>query len=194
MATKNKRTVKTTEEIQLAVTLRAGGYSLQAISQKLSISPSTLTRHFSSLGVSKGLIDGDAIDLAKQQLMNDSGFINGLKDAIASSIVDDLSHCAALREAMALTLEMMMNDADTQPTYKARGIAALSTALQLTQKTSRVALQADYQPIEQESLPELYIRELTEYDIELMRQQQLELSSIESQPVLEENDVIETIN
>ena len=46
MATKNKRTVKTTEEIQLAVTLRAGGYSLQAISQKLSISPSTLTRHF----------------------------------------------------------------------------------------------------------------------------------------------------
>jgi hypothetical protein len=95
---------------------------------------------------------------------------------------------------MALTLEMMMNDADTQPTYKARGIAALSTALQLTQKTARVALQADYQPIEQESLPELYIRELTEYDIELMRQQQLELSSIESNLLREENDVIETIN
>ena len=117
--------------------------------------------------------------------MNDSSFINGLKDAIASSIVDDLSHCAALREAMALTLEMMMNDTDTQPTYKARGIAALSTALQLTQKTARVALQADYQPIEQESLPELYIRELTEYDIELMRQQQLELSGIEGPPIFE---------
>ena len=70
MATKNKRTVKTTEEIQLAITLRAGGYSLQAISQKLSISPSTLTRHFTSLGVSKGLIDGDAIDLAKERARN----------------------------------------------------------------------------------------------------------------------------
>jgi AraC-like DNA-binding protein len=194
MNTKTKRTVKTSEEIQRALTLRAAGYSLQSISQKTSISPSTLTRHFSKLGISKGLIDVNAVDLAKQQLLNDSGFINGLKDAIASAIIDDLSHGAALREAIALTLELLMKDTDTAPTNKAKGIASLSNALALTQKTNRIALQADHQPIEQESLPELYIRELTKHDIELLRRQQIESYGIKNQPVCEENNVIETIN
>ncbi|TAK62304.1 helix-turn-helix domain-containing protein [Methylobacter sp.] len=173
---KTNRTIKTPAEIQNCLVLREAGYSLAAISTKTGISPATLTRHFKKHGAVKGTLSLSAVDEARQQLLSDSGFIGELKAAIASSIVDDLSHVAQLRESMAVTLEQVMTDAALPAHCKCRAIAALATSLTLTQKAARVALQADNQLIEQDTIPELFISELTAEDIERMRIEQRLLS------------------
>jgi AcrR family transcriptional regulator len=194
MSGKTSRTIKTPAEIQNCLVLREAGYSLSAIATKTGISPATLTRHFSKHGALKGTLSLSAVEEARQQLLNDSGFIDGLKTAIASSIVDDLSQVAALRESMALILEAVMTDTTLPAHYKSRAVAALATSLTLTQKAARVALQADSQPIEQESLPDLFISELTAEDIDKMRVEQLIASGacIDELPDYD-NDVVDEV-
>lgn len=191
-----KRTIKTPAEIQNCLVLREAGYSLAAISIKTGISPATLTRHFKKHGAIKGTLSLSAVDEARQQLLTDSGFIGELKAAIASSIVDDLSHVAQLRESMTLILEDVMKDTALPAHYKSRAVAALATSLTLTQKAARVALRADDQPIEQDSIPQLFISELTAEDIEKMRiEQQILLGEIidDAPTHTIDDDVIEEI-
>ena len=79
--------------------------------------------------------------------------------------------------------------------YKSRAIAALATSINLSQKALRTTLEMDNQPVEQESLPNLFISELTQTDIDIMRQTQLELSGIDSPSYIEiDNNVIETVD
>ena len=87
-------TIKTPAEILNCLVLREAGYSLAAIASKTGISPATLTRHFKKHGAIKGTLSLSAVDEARQQLLSDSGFIEGLKTAIASSICDDIAHVA----------------------------------------------------------------------------------------------------
>jgi AcrR family transcriptional regulator len=178
-------TVKTASELEQAVILRSGGYSLAAIAGKTGISPATLARHFKRRGVTKGALSDESVEAARQQLLSDAGYIDGLKHEIASAVADDIAHVRQIREAAALLLEELMNDKSLPPHYKTRGLAALATSLTLTQKAARVALQADNQPIEQESLPELTITELSNEDIERMRREQ------QASAVYPDDDVIE---
>ncbi len=185
--------VKTPGEIQQAVTLRAGGYSLAAIANKTGISPSTLQRHFAKHRAKKGAISIDAIEEAKQSLLNDAGFVDGLKHMIASSITDDLAHVAQLRGAMALTLESLMTDNTLPAHYRTRGLAALATSLRLTQETSRKALAIDAQPPEQATIPVLSITELTAEDIATIHQQQREAMGCYHLPDSDDNDTNDVI-
>jgi AcrR family transcriptional regulator len=197
VAAKPTRTIKTPAEIQNCLVLREAGYSLAAIATKTGISPATLTRHFSKHGAVKGTLSLSAVNKARQQLLSDTGFVGELKQAIASSILDDLSHVAQLRQSMCLILEDVMTDTSLPAHYKSRAIAALATSLTMTQKAARVALQADNQPIEQDSIPELFISELTAEDIEQMRIEQRQLSGevIDDAPTddidYDDNDIIE---
>lgn len=175
-------TVKTPGQIKEALVLREAGYSLAAISVKTNISPSTLARHFAKHGAAKGALSSEAVEEARQQLITDSGFINGLKQQIAASISDDLSHVQQLREAATLILEQLMADKSLPAHYKSRGVAALATSLSMTQKAARTALKADDQPIEQGSLPELFIYELTPEEVELMRSEQQQKDVIYDEP------------
>lgn len=179
MTGKTARTVKTTDEIKSAIVLRDAGYSLASISSKTNISPSTLQRHFRKLGASKGALSSKAIHDARQELLNDGGFISDLKRQISASLLDDLQQAQDIRASIAITLYDLMQDTSTPATYKARAIAALATGLTLTQKMMRVTLAMDDQPIEQESLPNLLISELTQADIDDMRRHQLELSGLD---------------
>ena len=181
-----KRTHKTVSDIEQAITLRTAGYSLTSIGRKLNISVSTLSRQFAALKVPKGKLSNEAVDLARQSLLADSGFIDGLKQAIAASIVDDIAQVANLRDSMALILEDIMADKALPAHYKSRAIAALATSLTLTQKVARVALAADDQPIEQDTLPTLFISELTNAEIETMRAEQLAQSGC-----IEDDDIID---
>lgn len=163
---------KTADQLKEAVVLRAGGYSIAAISNRTGISPSTLERHFRKHGATKGAISEDAIEEAKQTLLNDAGFIDGLKRQIAASISDDIAHVTQLRTAMALTLEELLKDKSLPAHYRTRGLAALATTLRLTQEAQRKALGADNLPVESEDLPVLSISELTAEDIEAIHQEQ----------------------
>ncbi len=170
---------KTIEQLKAAVLLRDSGYSLATIASKTAISPSTLQRHFKKVGATKGGLTSDAIQTAREQLLNDGSFLNDLKHQIASTLLDDLQHAKNIRESITLTLFDLMADLSTQPIYKARAIAALTTSLTLTQKLMRITLEMDNQPIEQDSLPNLFITELSQDDIDEMRVRQLELSGLD---------------
>lgn len=171
---------KTTDELKAAVLLRDGGYSLATIAGKTNISPSTLQRHFKKVGATKGGLTSEAIQTAREQLLSDGGFVNDIKAHIAATLLDDLSQAKAVRELIAVTLADLMKDLSTQPIYKARAIAALTTSLTLAQKLMRITLEMDNQPIEEESLPNLFISELTSSDIEEMRLTQLQVSGMDS--------------
>lgn len=181
---------KTTDELKQAITLREGGYSLAAIAQKTGISASTLSRHFKKHGASKGGLSDSAVDEARQQLMNDAGFINDLKNQIAAAVVDDISHVQQLREASTLLLEELMADKTLPPHYKTCAIAALATSLRLTQEAWRKSLQVDELQPEPESLPELVVYELTAEEIAQMRQEQTK-DAIYDEPDIELIDVID---
>ncbi len=159
--------------LEQAVILREGGYSLTSIATKLNTSVSTLSRHFKRHGIAKGSLSEMAVAEAKQQLLNDAGFIDSLKQQIASSITDDLAQVERLRQASALTLEQLMADKSLPAHYRARGIAALSTGIKLTQEVARRALRVDTLEPEKEDLPELTITELTADDVEQMRAAQV---------------------
>lgn len=127
-----------------------------------------LYRHFKALGASKGALSLEAVNDARQQLLNDGRFISDLKHHIAAALLDDLSQIKALRSAISVTLEELMADEALPAIYKARAIAALATSINLSQKALRTTLEMDNQPVEQESLPNLFISELTLEDIDIM--------------------------
>lgn len=195
MATvKSARTIKTSDEIKQALVYREAGYSLASISAITGMGTSTLYRHFKALGASKGSLSAEAVNDARQQLLTDGGFISDLKHHIASALLDDLSQIKALRSAISVTLEDLMADEALPAMYKSRAIAALATSINLSQKALRTTLEMDNQPVEQESLPNLFISELTLEDIEVMRRTQLELSGIDSPSYIEiDSDIIETV-
>jgi len=177
--------------LERAVILREGGYSLTSIATKLNTSVSTLSRHFKRHAIGKGSLCGDAVLEAKQQLLNDAGFIDSLKNQIAASITDDLAHVKQLREASALLLEEIMSDKNLPAHYKARGVTALTTGVRLTQEVARRALQVDKLEPEAQDLPELTIRELTNDDVQEMRAKQAEENAeCGAEYVDESNDVV----
>jgi AraC-like DNA-binding protein len=189
---KTARTVKTTDEIKSAIVLRDAGYSLASIASKTNISPSTLQRHFRKLSTSKGALSSKAVNDARQELLNDGGFISDLKLHIAAALIDDLQQAKDIRASVSVILSELMQDELTPVTYKARAVAALATTLTLSQKMMRITLAMDDQPIEQESLPNLLISELTQADIDEMRRHQLELSGLDEPTNYDDlNDVIE---
>jgi len=155
--------VKTPAEIKRAVTLRNAGHSLSSISLKTQISASTLVRHFDRLKITKGVITSDAVEAARQELLNDVGFIGDLKIQIASSISDDLSQAIAIRESIALSLEQLTNDDSELASVKARSLSALSTAIKITQEVQRKALNVEEytKSLDLEDLPELTIRRMS---------------------------------
>jgi AcrR family transcriptional regulator len=186
--------VKTADQLKEATILRAGGYSLAAIANKTGISASTLQRHFRKFNTPKGSLSSEAIEEARQALLNDAGFVDGLKCQIAASIADDLAHVAQLREAMALTLEGLMADSTLPAHYKTRGLAALATSLRLTQEAGRKALAIDNLPPEQDSIPVLTIAELTGEEIESIHRQQREAMGYNAILADEEpNSIIEEV-
>lgn len=183
--------VKTPEEIQQAILLREAGYSLASIAEKTSISVTTLSRHLKAHKTAKGTLRPEAIEEAKRQLLIDGGLIDELKRQIASTVCDDYAQFTQLRRATALTLDALMNDATLPAHYKTRGLAAIATTLRLSQELARKALGADDLQPAPESLPEIIVRELTDEEINQMRHEQQELSTLFEISGAAEDEVIE---
>lgn len=153
-------------DIKRAIALREAGYSLATITEKTGLSASTLYRHFKKHSIERGALMTDSIEEARQQLLNDAGFLNDLKQQIAASIVDDLALVKQIRESLALSLEELTEDATTPASLKARSLAALSTTLKLTQDINRKALNMDTTDQQQfEELPTLAITKMTDEEI-----------------------------
>lgn len=169
MPSKGAHTLKADHrKLKQAVRLRLAGWTLAAISEKTSLSPSTLQRHFKRLDVKRSSLSIDSIDQAKQNLLQDTGFVEELKYTIAASIVDDLAIVKKIRESLTLAVEELAGDALTPAALKSRALAALSTSLSITQAVNRKALNLDkFDPfVNEENLPKLTIYKMTDEDIE----------------------------
>lgn len=108
------------KQIQKAIVLRDAGHSLSSITDKLGISASTLYRAFKKHSVERGSLTSLTIEEARNQLLNDAGFIGDLKATIASSICEDISLARQIREAISLSLEELIDDTSTPAIMKSR--------------------------------------------------------------------------
>lgn len=184
--------VKTPAEIKRAIALREAGYSLATIVGKTGISAATLARHFKKHGIGKGAVSTKAIEAAKQELLTD-GFMDTLKAEITSAILDDVAQFKAVRAALAINIEELVNDIELPSHYRARGLTAAATGLRLSQQLIRETLAMNDIEPEAAELPILTVSELTQEDVEDMRRKQLELSSLDeiSPEDIEDGEIIE---
>lgn len=149
--------------IKRAITMRLAGATLSIISSETGLSVSTLYRTFKKNDVSRGGITAELVSEARKKLIHETTFIDNIKFMIASSISDDLELARQIREAVALSLEEVINDSRIPATIKSRSLASLSTALKLTQDVQRKALNVDKtdQANQINELPILTIRKMT---------------------------------
>ena len=180
---------KSPDEISEVLAMRACGYSVPAICEKTGIPSSTVKRFLSASGTKKGVITADLIANAKEDLLSDTTFTDDLKAQIQVYLLNELAALNNLRDSAAIVLEEVMAE-DTPATYKARAIAALTVSNLTISKTYRTLLAIDNQPIEEASLPQLYISQLTDDDIQQMRQQQIDLEEM-TRPVTQNEAIIE---
>lgn len=161
---------KSAPELKQAVILRAAGYTISAIVEKTGISASTLHRHFKSHNVGRGGLTSEAISEARQELLNDAGFLSDLKHQIAAAVLDDLVITKQIREAALLALEELATDSTAPPMIKSRALAALATATKITSDVMRRALKMDDGALNQvEELPVLTIRKMTDAEFESIK-------------------------
>lgn len=155
---------KTSAELQEAIVLRHAGHTLSSIAEKTSISPSTLYRAFKTHSVKRGGISQEAIDQAKEQLLNDAGFLDSIKHQVASQIADDLALSRQIREQTLLALEQLQDE--PIPSTKARSLAALATTCKITSDIQRRALRLDAGALnEVQELPQLVVECMTPEEV-----------------------------
>jgi AcrR family transcriptional regulator len=154
--------------INRAVTLRAAGHTLSSITAQTGLSASSLYRYFKRLDIERGSVTSESVAKARKNLLNDTTFIDQLKQKIAISIADDLAISRQIREALAMSLEEIIGDSTMAPALKSRSLAALSTSLKLTPDVQRKALNIDNKdPFNTlEELPILTIVKMTDAEIQ----------------------------
>lgn len=158
-----------------ALSMRAAGYTVTAISQQLGIGVRTLARLFAKHGTAKGTALPEVIEASRSKLLALITSDDAIRQQAAQLLQDDLAHVQAIREAMAATLETVTEKPPTTPKDAAltmRAIVAYSTALKNTADVWRHSLRMDERAADDKPLPELVIQELTAEQIEELRQRE----------------------
>lgn len=152
------------DAVAQALSMRAAGYTVTAISQQLGIGVRTLARLFAKHGTAKGSALPEVIEASRSKLLALITSDDAIRQQAAQLLHDDLAHVQAIREAMAATLEAVTDKAPATPKDAAltmRAIVAYSTALKNTADVWRNSLRMDDRTADDKPLPELHIHELT---------------------------------
>ncbi len=161
----------TPNQITEAVTLRAAGYTLTAISQRTGISLRTLNRHFEQHGAKKGTVKDEVIEAAKRDLIEGITSNDRVKEEAGRMVADDLAHGRLLRERMALACEHLTATNLEEAALLMRAAAAYSTAIKNTSDMMRHTLRTDraLDQADEQDLPVLVIQEISAEDALQMR-------------------------
>ncbi|MEG0149275.1 MAG: hypothetical protein RR701_07815 [Comamonas sp.] len=160
------------DAVAQALSMRAAGYTVTAISQELGIGVRTLGRHFAKHGSSKGSAMPEVIEASRSKLLALITSDDAIRQQAAQLLHDDLAHVQAVREAMAVMLETIREKPPTTPKDAAltmRAIVAYSTALKNTADVWRHSLRMDERTADDKPMPELHIHELTAEQIENLK-------------------------
>lgn len=156
-------------DLSQAIILRESGYTLAAICERTGLSASTLYRHFKKLDVTRGALSKDTLKSAKQKLLEDSGLVGDLKNAIASQISDDLALSRSIRDGLTLAIEELINDTSTPAALKSRAYAAITVSLKSTSDLQRRCLSLDDGTMVAQEIPSLTIRKMTDEEIKTVQ-------------------------
>lgn len=161
----------TPEQIAQAVALRAAGYTVAAISDRLSTSPRTLYRVFQRYGTAKGGVNEELVQAARKELLQGITSNEAIKNEAACIVADDLAHARQLRQRMAEAVELFTARDLREAALMMRAAAAYSTALKNTSDMLRHSLRIDraMEWERPEDLPELVVRMITPEEVEEMR-------------------------
>lgn len=125
----------TPDQLAQATLLRAAGWPLPTIADRVGLSVSTLYRHFRKHGVKKGSIKRELIDRAQKELLDTIDENAPLHQALAALIQSDISITHQLRERLAITVEQLNPTNLGEAVLAARAGAAVATALKTTSDT-----------------------------------------------------------
>jgi hypothetical protein len=163
-----------------ALALRQAGFTVLAISHRLSVSIRSLQRHFAANKTSKGAVKAAVFEQAKADLLARVTCDATIKDEAARLIADDLAHSIHLREIMLTAAEQLKATNLSDAALVMRAAAAYSTAIKNTSDTIRRSLRLDKLADDsRDELPELVIRELTPVEILALRDSSEELAEFD---------------
>lgn len=161
---------KTPDQSAQAVVLREAGYTLPAIASKLDISVSTAQRILKINKAVAGASTQALIERAREEMLNTAFALEQVQRIAAASVLDDL----ALSQQIRLKLSNAVEQLDPTGPGAFRCLAASATTLKLTQDVTRRALPLERlsQALEVETLPELQIHIMGEYEVAKLRAEQ----------------------
>jgi hypothetical protein len=163
------KTHATPEDIAEALALREAGFTALAISQRLCISIRTLQRHFAAAGTRKGAAKIEVLKRAKDELMARITSSEAIKEEAARLVADDLAHSLHLRAVILAASEQMRATNLEEAALVMRAAAAYSTAIKNTSDIIRRSLRLEERNDSTDELPELVVTELTQADVERLR-------------------------
>ena len=173
-----RRTAKP-DEISKAIAMREAGYTVLSISQEVGMSVRTRNRQFAENGAKKGVVKDALLDAARDDLMKRVLSDDAIREEAARLINDDLAHARHLRTLLADASEQLVASSLKDAVLVMRAAAAYSTAIKNTSDVLRHSLRLD-QATETtaDDLPELCITELSDKEVENLRQLQNEDTAI----------------
>ena len=159
------------DQISEAVCLRAAGYTVPAISERLGLSIRTLHRLFEHHGVKKGALKSDLVEAAKRDLIEGVTSNERIKEEAARMVADDLAHTRLLRARMADASEHLVATNLDEAALVMRAAAAYSTALKNTSDTLRHSMRTEkaLEAHDAVDMPELVVTEITNEEAITMR-------------------------
>jgi len=156
------------DDVRRVLELRAAGHSVASITEHTGLSSSTIARHCKRHHIHRGSLSESAVEKARQQLLDDSNFVNNLRHHISSSILDDLHMSQRIKAAALLALEHVEEDDTIPAMVKARSLASIATATKVASDIQRRCLRLDDPAtlLQTEDLPQLTITRMSDEEIE----------------------------
>jgi len=183
----------TPTQITEAATLRAAGFTLTAISERIGVSVSSLQRAFKRHSVKRASLSAEAVKRATDDLLGHVTSSDRIKEEAARIVADDLAHSRLIREKAATTLEALGASDTAEAALAMRALAAYSTVLKNTTDTLRRSMRLDrdglYEDLEE--LPELPIIEMSADEVaEVRRKAAARLGVSEEESMVEDDAVV----
>lgn len=152
--------------------MREAGYTALSIAEALGMSTRTLHRLFAMHGTKRGTVKQELLDSVRAELINRVTSDETIREEVARLINDDLAHSRHLREILVNASEQLRATNLTEAVLVMRAAAAYSTAIKNTSDTLRQTMRVDRPSVDPEGdLPELVITELTQQQVEALREQ-----------------------
>lgn len=121
----------TLSTVRRIATLRAAGYSIASIAERVGVSARTVARVCQRFDLRKSDFRAEAIEQARQELLRNADSIELIKAELSALLMDDIAQSRRIRDRMTEAAEhLVAHDLETA-TQVMRASSAMATALKL---------------------------------------------------------------